>query len=83
MTRKRGDAEPTDGYADTAAASLVRAKDGNVESARRMCRWLFKVSTAVALMMLQLLNSQPKLRRSRLRGTNLKESNLDRAPGSK
>lgn len=29
MTRKRGDAEPTDGYANTAAASLVRAKDGN------------------------------------------------------
>ncbi|KAL3564638.1 hypothetical protein D5086_032684 [Populus alba] len=29
MTRRRGEAEPTDGYANTAAASLVRAKDGN------------------------------------------------------
>ncbi|KAI5557780.1 hypothetical protein BDE02_18G126400 [Populus trichocarpa] len=29
MTRNRGDAESTDGYANTAAASLVRAKDGS------------------------------------------------------
>jgi len=29
MTRNRVDAESTDGYANTAAASLVRAKDGS------------------------------------------------------
>jgi hypothetical protein len=29
MTRNRVDAEPTDGYANTAAASLVRAKAGS------------------------------------------------------